>query len=204
MPARSFCSSLGSSGTGRSASGDGRSLDSAARAQAATIAAVSSFHLAQLNIALPREPLDRPLLADFVAQLDPVNARADRAAGFVWRLQTEEGDATAIRGFGDDRLIVNMSVWESLESLRAFVYREPAHLAVMRRRREWFERLETFMVLWWVCAGHRPTVVEAESRFDRLRAVGPSPDAFTFRRHFPAPDAGATEAVDDDRELCLT
>lgn len=165
---------------------------------------MSSFQLAQVNIALPRQPLDAPLLADFVAELDPVNARADAADGFVWRLQTEDGDATAIRGFDDDRVVVNMSVWESLEELRGFVYGDPAHLAVMRRRREWFERVEVFMVLWWVPAGHRPTVAEAEAeaRLARLEAVGPSPEAFTFRRHFPAPDADSVRALDDDRDLC--
>src|ERR671930_768101 len=106
-----------------------------------------AFHLAQLNIALPREPLDAPLLAEFVARLEPVNAQADASPGFVWRLQTEDGDATGIRAFGDDRLIVNMSVWESLEALRAFVD-SGGHVAVMRRRREWFERIESHLVLW--------------------------------------------------------
>ena len=137
--------------------------------------------LAQLNIALPREPLTSPLLLEFIARLDPVNAAADAAPGFVWRLQTEDGDATGIRGFGDDRLIVNMSVWESLEALRAFVYSNRAHLDVLRRRREWFERMDFHLVLWWVPAGHRPTVGEAEERLDLLRACGPGPDAFTFR-----------------------
>src|SRR3954451_152203 len=117
-----------------------------------------AFHLAQLNIALPVEPLDAPALAEFVAALEPVNAAADAAPGFVWRLQTEDGDATGVRAFGDDRLIVNLSVWESLEALRAFVYGDVTHLAVLRRRREWFDRLESFLVLWWVPAGHRPTV----------------------------------------------
>ena len=119
---------------------------------------MSGHNLAQVNIALPREPLDSALLADFVAALDPVNALADAADGFVWRLQTEDGDATAIRAFGDDRLIVNMSVWESLEALRGFVYSGP-HLEVMRRRREWFERIGTpILALWWVPAGTLPTV----------------------------------------------
>ena len=163
---------------------------------------MGDFQLAQVNIALPREPIDAPLLADFVAQLAPVNASADAAPGFVWRLQTEEGDATGIRAFGDDRLIVNMSVWESLDALRGFVYRDASHLAVLRRRREWFERLESLLVLWWVPSGHRPTVAEAEERMARLRAVGPSPEAFTFRRHFPPPDAVHPAPVDDERELC--
>jgi hypothetical protein len=141
-------------------------------------------HLAQLNLALPREPLDSPALAGFVAQLEPVNAVADASPGFVWRLQTDDGDATGVRGFGDDRLIINMSVWESLEALRAFVYSNRAHLDVLRRRREWFERMETYLVLWWVPVGHIPTLEEAEERLDLLRERGPSPDAFTFRSVF--------------------
>jgi hypothetical protein len=99
-------------------------------------------------------------------------------------------------------MIVNLSVWESMEALRAFVYGDAGHLAVMRRRREWFQRMaEAFVVLWWVPAGHVPTVEEAEERLDLLRALGPSPEAFTFRRHF-APPGTAAEPVADDRELC--
>jgi heme-degrading monooxygenase HmoA len=161
------------------------------------------LNLAQLNVALPREPLDSPRLADFMAALDPVNELADASPGFVWRLQTEDGNATAIRAFGGDTM-VNMSVWESLEALRAFVYSNRGHLDVMRRRREWFEEhVEAFQVLWWVPAGHIPAVAEAEERLLLLRARGPSPEAFTFRRHFPPPGtAGAGDAVDDDRWLC--
>ena len=161
-----------------------------------------AFQLAQLNIALPLEPLDAPLLREFVERLAPVNAVADASPGFVWRLQTEDGDATAVRAFGDDRLIVNMSVWESLDALRAFVYRDGAHVDVMRRRREWFARLEVATVLWWVPVGHAPTVAEAEERLALLRAVGPSPDAFTFARHFGPPAVGVAEPVDDDAWLC--
>ena len=159
-----------------------------------------AHHLAQVNIALPREPLDAPLLADFMAALDPVNARAEAAPGFAWRLQTPAGDATAIKGFGDDRLIVNLSTWTSLEALRAFVYADPVHLTVMRRRREWFEKLSIMLVLWWVPEGHEPTVREAEDRMRHLDRHGPTPHAFTFRRHFPA--AGDPAPVDDDRDLC--
>jgi hypothetical protein len=162
-----------------------------------------SFHLAQVNIALPAEPLDSPALAEFVARLEPVNAAADAAPGFVWRLQTEDGDATAIRAFGDERLIVNMSVWESLAALRAFVYGRGAHLEVMRRRREWFERLgDVHLVLWWVRAGHLPSVEEAEEHLAALRARGPSPSAFTFREHFPAPDSRRSTPTRDKRRLC--
>ena len=124
-----------------------------------------------------------------MAALDPVNAVADASPGFVWRLQTEDGNATAIRAFDEDTM-VNMSVWESIEALRAFVYSNRAHLDVMRRRREWFhDHVEAFQVLWWVPVGHIPSVAEAEERLTLLRADGPSPEAFTFRRHFPAPAA---------------
>ena len=110
-------------------------------------------------------PVDSPLVADFMALLDPVNALADAAPGFVWRLQTEEGNATSLHIYGDDTLNVNMSVWESKEALWDFVY-SGDHLAVMRRRREWFKRIEQFMCLWWVPAGHLPDIPEAEERLD--------------------------------------
>ncbi len=145
------------------------------------------MHLAQVNLALARAPLDAPLLADFMAQLAPVNARAESTLGFVWRLQTDQGDATGVRGFGDDeRLIINLTVWESLATLQEFVYRNPAHLAVMRRRREWFDRLDLHAALWWIPRGHRPDVAEAEARMEHLRLRGPTPRAFTFREPFAA------------------
>jgi hypothetical protein len=143
-------------------------------------------------------PVDTPALAEFMAQLDPVNAIADGASGFVWRLQTEEGNATSIPVLGDDRLIVNMSVWASIDQLADFVYRS-GHVAVMRRRREWFERVKVFMALWWVPAGHLPTVAEAEERLQHLRAHGPTAHAFTFRQRFPAP--GAPEAPPRHQDL---
>ena len=162
---------------------------------------MARFHLAQVNIALPLEPLESELLREFVEGLEPVNALADASPGFVWRLQDESGDATGIKAFGDDRLIVNMSVWESLEALRAFVYTS-GHVEYMRRRREWFDKLATYFVLWWVPAGRLPTIAEAEQRLATLEAIGPSPEAFIFRRHFPPPSAYTEHAVDDDRWLC--
>jgi hypothetical protein len=148
----------------------------------------AGWQLAQLNIAMPLEPLDAPRLADFVAELEPVNALADAAPGFVWRLQTEDGDATSIRGFGDDRILVNLSVWESVHALAGFVFGDE-HIEVMRRRRQWFEPMrEAYTVLWWVPAGHRPTVPEAQERLSLLRTQGPGPQAFTFRTAFPAPE----------------
>jgi hypothetical protein len=141
--------------------------------------------IAQVNIALPREPLDSPALAEFVANLEPVNALADGAPGFVWRLQDDSGDATSIQAFDDERLVINMSVWESIEALWSFVY-DGGHLDVMRRRREWMTKLaDSHQTLWWVPEGHIPTIEEARERLDHLRAHGPSPRAFTFKQRYP-------------------
>jgi hypothetical protein len=163
---------------------------------------VPAFHLAEVNIAIPVEPLGSERLADFMDQLAPVNAVADASPGFVWRMQDDSGNNTDIRGFGDERVIVNMSVWESLDALRAFVYSSRAHLDVLRRRSEWFERLSLYLALWWVPAGHRPSVDEAEERLTRLERLGPTREAFTFRVSFPPPDAADNDAVSDDRDLC--
>jgi len=161
----------------------------------------AAYHLAQCNIGRVLAPLDSPQLAGFVAALEPVNRMADEAPGFVWRLQTDAGDATAIRAFDDDMLLLNMSVWESLEELAEFTYRT-AHRDVLRRRREWFERFaDAYLVLWWIPAGTLPTVADAKARLEALRRGGASPEAFTFRSPFPAPDglgAGAGDAVDED------
>jgi hypothetical protein len=163
----------------------------------------SRWRLAQLNVGVLRAPVDSPRLAGFVEMLDPINALAERTPGFVWRLQTEDGNATAIRPFEDERIAVNLSVWESLEALGEFVYAS-SHLDVLRRRREWFERMdEAYLVLWWIPAGTIPTVEEAKRRLEILRERGPSPRAFTFREPFPPPDA--TEPVRaDDRWVCPT
>jgi hypothetical protein len=162
---------------------------------------MSRYQLAQLNVALMKEPLESPSMADFVANLDRVNALADHAPGFVWRLQTDEGDATSLRPMGDD-MLVNMSVWENSESLRDFVYRS-GHVEVMRRRKEWFERMdEAYVVLWWVPRGHLPSPEEAQERLMHLRRHGPGPYAFNFRVSFPAPDAPGTLATAFAGEEC--
>jgi hypothetical protein len=149
---------------------------------------MAGYRLAQLNIGRIRAPLDSPQLSQFVAALEPINALADKSSGFVWRLQTEEGDATSIRAFDDDMLLVNMSVWESIDALSAFVYQSD-HRAMMLRRREWFERpADAFVVLWWVPADHTPTVDEAKQRLELLRQHGPCPEAFTFATPFQAPE----------------
>ena len=149
---------------------------------------MAGYWLAQVNVARPLAPVESPELADFVANLDPINALADAAPGFVWRLQTEDGNATAIRVLGTDMLMINMSVWESLDALANFVY-DSDHLRVMRRRREWFERMaEAYLVLWWMEAGRIPAIADAEERLVHLRQFGPTPHAFTFRDPYPAPD----------------
>ena len=159
------------------------------------------WHLAQLNIGRMVAPIDAPEVAEFVANLEPINALADRSPGFVWRLQTDAGNATSIHAFDDERLLLNMSVWESIETLRAFAYTS-AHTGVLRRRAEWFERLaEAHLVLWWVPAGHIPTVEEAVDRLEQLRRDGPSPAAFTFRTPFE-PDARAPGPSVVGAEFC--
>ena len=159
------------------------------------------YVVAQVNIGRLIAPLDSPQLAGFVAELDPVNAVADRAPGFVWRLQTEDGNATALRVFEQDAegsdggILINLSVWETVEDLAAYVYGE-AHLAVLRRRREWFERLkDAYSALWWIPRGHVPTTAEAEDRVKHLRAHGPTPHAFTLKVHFPPPGSGRAEPL---------
>jgi hypothetical protein len=149
---------------------------------------MTQYHLAQINIGRVLAPVDDPLLAGFMAKLDEINALADQSPGFVWRLQTEEGNATALRPYADERVLVNMSVWESLEPLKAYVY-QSAHVEVMRQRRQWFEKFEgMYMALWWVKAGHRPTVVEAKQRLEYLNEHGATAHAFTFKQPFPPPN----------------
>jgi uncharacterized protein DUF3291 len=144
------------------------------------------MHLAQVNIARMRAPLDTVEMSGFVARIDELNALADASAGFVWRLQTDAGNTTYLRPYDDDRILFNMSVWQSLEHLKEFVFKS-AHASVMRRRAEWFEKLiETYVALWWVPEGRQPSVDEAKARLAHLAANGPSPEAFTFKTPFPA------------------
>jgi Domain of unknown function (DUF3291) len=158
------------------------------------------WHLAQINIGRLRAPIDDPLIAEFRDALQDVNALAERSPGFVWRLQTEEGDATALHPTGDELVIPNMSVWESIEELADFVFRS-AHTPFLRRRREWFERYgSAYVALWWVPARHIPTLEEGLERLAIIEEQGPTPDAFTFVRPF-APDS-AIELEPDERDVC--
>ena len=148
---------------------------------------MSSYHLAQINIARMLAPVDDPLLVEFVAQLAPINALADSSSGFVWRLQTESGDATSLKVYDDDMIIVNLTVWENVESLREFAYKS-AHSGVMRDRKRWFEKFDgRYYAMWWVPAGHIPSTQEAKERLEYLREHGDSPYSFSFKNPFPAP-----------------
>jgi Domain of unknown function (DUF3291) len=149
-------------------------------------ATVPAYELAQLNIAQMKAPLEAPEMADFVANLEHINALAESAPGFVWRLQSDEGNATAFRPFGADTL-VNLSVWTSVQALNDYVY-QSAHVEIMKRRREWFERLQqASTVLWWVPEGHRPDEHEAMQKLQTLRTLGPTAQAFGFKQAFAAP-----------------
>ena len=147
----------------------------------------TSFHLAQLNIARMKYPAEAPEMADFMNNLDRINALAEKSPGFVWRLQTEEGDATSIDFYGPD-ILVNMSIWKNSESLHDYVYRT-AHAQILSRRKGWFERFEdSYTVLWWIPAGDILTLEEANERLELLRSQGPTAAAFTFKQTFPAPE----------------
>jgi hypothetical protein len=151
----------------------------------------AAFHLAQFNVARLLQPLDHPDTAEFVANLDRINAIAEAAPGFVWRLKDDDTGLSSsyVRAYEDPLVIINFSVWESPEQLQDFVYRSD-HTAFLRRRREWFEKMsEAYVVCWWVPAGSIPTVDEAVARLEQLRADGPSDEAFTLRDVRPAPDA---------------
>ena len=153
----------------------------------------AAYELAQVNIARLKAPLDSPQLKDFVDALDPVNAVADTSDGFVWRLQSDSGNATDVPVFGDDWLIINLTVWRDTNALTAFMY-QGQHRELVGRRYEWFERVKEVMTtLWWVPPGHRPTVEEAESRLLHVREHGPTPQAFTLRTSFPAPGPGPSD-----------
>jgi hypothetical protein len=147
---------------------------------------MSGYHLAQLNIAILKESLDSPALAEFVENLDRINAIAETSDGYVWRLKTDGNNATSLRPLGEN-ILVNMSVWQDIESLNEYVYNS-AHTDIMRKRRQWFERMsEMYVVLWWVPQGHYPQIDEALAKLEWLRLHGPSPEAFTFLAPFPHP-----------------
>lgn len=158
------------------------------------------YHIAQINIARMLGEIDSPIMAEFRDNLDRINALAERSPGFVWRLKTDEGDATAIRVYEDRYLLVNMSVWERIDALREFTYYS-AHTEYFRRRREWFEKLDIPMLaLWWIPAGHIPTTDDAKARLEYLDQHGATPHAFTFRRRFTVEEWLAYRAAEKVQE----
>ena len=148
-----------------------------------------AFHLAQINIARARFPIDDPGMAEFMAKLDEINALADAAPGFVWRLQDDSGNATNFQAFDDPLMLINLSVWKSVDALFDFVYKT-AHSEVMRRRYDWFEKPNSsHMCLWWTPADEHPTTLDGTTRLLHLSQFGPTGSAFTFKERFPAPAA---------------
>jgi hypothetical protein len=135
-------------------------------------------HLAQLNIGRFRYPTDDPRMSDFMNNLDLINALAERSQGFVWRLKDGSGNATSFRPFPDPQMAVNLSVWESVEALERYVY-QSVHKRFYGRREEWFDKMATpHFVMWWIPAGHVPTLDEAKERLEYLATHGPSDRAF--------------------------
>ncbi|QJB70833.1 DUF3291 domain-containing protein [Parasphingorhabdus halotolerans] len=160
---------------------------------------MNGFSLAQINVLRFKKSKDDPANADFMAALDPVNALADKAPGFIWRLMGDGNDAVDIDPIPDDpRFAVNMSVWEDVQSLGDYVYKNPEHLAVMRRRREWAEHMDVYQALWWVPIGHIPSVDEGLAKIEYLKEHGPTMVSFTFRQPYDAPDGMPAMPVLDE------
>lgn len=148
---------------------------------------MNDYHLAQINIARMLAPIDDPRMADFVAQLPPINTLAEQSPGFVWRLQSEGGDATSIKVYDDDMIIINLTVWDCVDSLREYVYKS-AHHGVLRERKRWFEKFDgPYYALWWVTAGHLPDPQEGKERLEYLRQHGDTSHAFSFKHVFSMP-----------------
>jgi hypothetical protein len=156
---------------------------------------MATYHIAQVNIGRIKGPLEDPVMAGFVARLDEINALADGSPGFVWRLQTSAGNATYLRRYDDDRLLLNMSIWESVDALKSYVYRT-AHAELLRERHAWFEKFSgAYAALWWVPAGHIPGIDEAKKRLAHLDAHGPTQFTFTFKSVFQ-PDEEFQQGID--------
>ena len=151
-------------------------------------------HLAQINIGRLVAPIDDPRIAEFVAQLDPINALAERSPGFVWRLQSSSGNATDIAYNDDPFVIVNMSVWESIAALRDYVY-QSGHTHVLKDRAKWFEKMDKgHYCLWWIPVGHIPTVAEGRERLEHYQLYGATQHSFWFSKLFPQPEGDAIPA----------
>jgi len=155
---------------------------------------MGNHQIAQINVAQAKAEMDSDTMSGFVSRLDEINAIADKSPGFIWRLQTEEGDATSIRIFDDSLLIVNMSVWEDIEALKAFVYKS-LHVELIRDREAWFNKLGTaHQALWWIPQSHIPTIQEAKEKLEHIRQHGPSQQAFTFGKYYMQPSKKCEKA----------
>ncbi len=149
--------------------------------------AANHFHLAEINVARMHAPLDDPIMADFVANRDELNRLGDAAPGFIWRTQSADSNDLAILLFDNPNMLVQLSIWESVEALYEYAFRDQ-HAKVMGRRREWFERMTTpYLALWWIPAGTIPTSEEGKARLEYLTEHGPTPYAFTIKDRYPAP-----------------
>jgi Domain of unknown function (DUF3291) len=152
----------------------------------------TKLHLAELNIGRTVAPIDSPLMAGFVSALDEINALAESSPGFVWRLKTDDNNATSLHPYRDPLVIVNLSVWETVEDLKVYAY-QSRHVHFVRRRHEWFESFEKpYMVMWWIPAGSVPTIEEAKARLEHITHHGPTAHAFNFHKMF-APQFIAVE-----------
>ena len=148
---------------------------------------MSGYQLAQINVALAWHEMDSIQMQGFVSRLEEIDSLADHAPGFVWRLQTEEGDSTSIRVFNDPLMLINLSVWEDVEALRQFVFKS-AHVELLKNRAQWFRKMDTnYLALWWIPHGHVPSVEEAKEKLEYIRAHGPSQEAFNLAKPFPSP-----------------
>ena len=145
---------------------------------------MTGYHLAEINVARLLAPAGAPQVQGFFDALDAVNAAAEAATGFVWRLSGPDENAHADAVFDDPLLTINMSVWDSLEALMQFVYRDPVHLGAFRQKADWFEHMERSLALWWVPDGHIPSPEEGRARLEAIRREGPTPFAFDFRTRF--------------------
>ena len=148
---------------------------------------MKKYQLAQVNVAKGIANTDSEIMIGFVTRLDEINALADHSAGFIWRLQSEEGDATSIDVFDDEMMLINMSVWDGIGSLKTFVYRT-VHVELIRDREAWFSKLGVaHQALWWIPAGHIPSEEEAKEKLEQIRQNGPGQEAFTFGKPYPHP-----------------
>jgi hypothetical protein len=158
------------------------------------------MHIAEINVGRLLYPVDDPRVAEFIDNLDAINALAEASPGFVWRLKDEgSNNATSISAYEDPTILVNMSVWQTPEALHEYVYKT-MHRRFLQRRKEWFQLFGAqYVALWWVAEGHTPTVNEGQRRLAHLQTFGPTAHAFTFRALFPPSDAGPVGDVGDGR-----